>query len=124
MNFDLLLALFFFAFVALLVGTTRLMLSRGIRRLPWAFAAAYLVLTGIIILFAWAGREQPMGGIIVVIPLVLSLPSSLMIFVFGKGSDTLFAVQLAVYGSLQYFMIGWIIERIIKRRQEKRQPEA
>jgi hypothetical protein len=118
------LGIFFLAFVALLVGTTRLMISHGIRRLSWAFAATYLALAAATLLIAWAGRENPLGGIVVVIPMMLSLPSSLLIFVLPRGSDALFALQLAAYGSLQYFIIGWVIERIIKRRQERRQPEA
>ena len=97
-----------------------LRIARRFRISPfrWSLSAAYLLY--LIIFFTWFNMNPPSTiAIQTLIPVALALPSSLLTIPFTRmGGDIAFWISLGCFGSIQYFLIGLIVEKITMRRRD------
>jgi len=103
------------AFVVLMVVTPLAFRAIGIKGFAWSFAAVYLLFSIAFHSIFWTTYKAPQGAIAALIPLGLAVPGSLL----GVVGASQAAIPLSVLGgSLQYFGIGWLVDRHIRRRQQ------
>lgn len=104
----------FVAFVALIVLVRWTLRRLGVQSFSWSFGLAYIALIAVVSLLYYSIRGMGQAGLIWTIPMVFAIPSSLLI---PSGSDISFTIFLTASGFLQYFLIGWIVDKIIQRKR-------
>ena len=108
-------------FLAITVLSVLVFRAVGVKSFAWSLAVAYFVFSaGFHVLF-WKTYQMGQGGLAVLIPAGLALPSSLLLLVFRGGGFIAGLFLLTALGTAQYFGIGWLIDRTIKRSRMREQ---
>ena len=126
MTLNLLAIIFVFLLVALIVIFSLLTCRAKTKRFQLAFLAGHVCFIVIFALYAFPVIGKAQGRLIFLIPFFFDLPISLLLFglsdiMSGLGPrdfrDFIGPVLfLVIFGSLQYFLIGFVIDKILLAR--------
>ena len=97
--------------LALLIVITHLIIGRYTKRRFWkSFAIAHVIFMLIASLLYFPGEKDAQHQLFWLTPAALDFPFSLLMFVFTTNDLIISILILAMLGTLQYAIIGWLVD--------------
>ncbi|MDN5566155.1 MAG: hypothetical protein L0G25_05075 [Psychrobacter sp.] len=102
--------------LALLILVTHLITGRYFQRRFWkSFAIAHILFIIIASLIYFVGEKDAQHQLFWLIPAVIDLPSSLLVSLLPTRDIIIAVLTLAIVGTLQYAIIGWLIDLAVAK---------
>ncbi len=108
--------------VVMLVVLSIVFRALGIKKFAWSFATAYFIFSTVFHILNSDGYNDSSGEIFY-IPVLLAFPSAILavaIAIFYQDVIIPVLIVSVILGTGQYFLIGMIVDIIIKKRKEYR----
>ena len=104
--------------VLLLIISTLILRLLHQKRFSVSFCSAYLAFILIASCFYFPGEKDAQAELYWLIPGTLTIPVSLLLLPIGRlvGTEGM-AILLAVFGTIQYWGIGLLIDRVIEKKK-------
>lgn len=83
-----------------------------------SFAIGYTVFIAIAALLYFPGPKDALAELYWLIPGILTMPASLLLFIMKPGSALGTAILIFILGTIQYWGIGLLIDWLMAKRQK------
>jgi hypothetical protein len=105
--------------LSIFLGVSTLTLRR-IQRYSFStsFAIGYAVFIAIAALLYFPGPKDAQAELYWLIPGILTIPASLLLFIMKPGSAMGVAIVLSILGTIQYWGIGLLIDWLMTKRMK------
>lgn len=106
--------------LALLILIAHLIIGRYSQRRFWkSFAISHFLFVIVLSLIYFPGEKDAQHQLFWLIPTIIDLPSSFLFPILAMGNMTVLALAFATLGTLQYAIIGWLIDLVLTKPKKQ-----
>lgn len=106
--------------LAILILIAHLIMGRYFQRRFWkSFTISHFLFVLILSVIYFPGEKDAQHQLFWLIPTVLDLPSSFLFPVLAMGNMIVLALAFATIGTLQYAIIGWVIDIALTKQKKQ-----
>jgi len=106
--------------LALLILIAHLIIGRYSQRRFWkSFTISHFLFVIVLSVIYFPGEKDAQHQLFWLIPTILDLPSSFLFPILAMGNMTVLALAFATLGTLQYAIIGWLIDFVLTKSKKQ-----
>ena len=114
-------------FFVMLAVVSIVLNALGVKRFTWSFPITYFIFGAVFHALFWEVYDDGFGGMAALIPIGLALPGtaiiSIIIVPFNMDAASTVLLITMIGGTGHYFFVGMIVDKVIKKRRERRSKE-